>query len=66
MPVLTTTNPLFKKNGVLKLKDVYILQTCKLMCNTLTGFDVHHNRFTFDSSHNTRFPKKMNFNTERT
>ena len=38
------------------------------MCNTITGFDVEHNRFTLassDHSHNTRFSKKMNFITER-
>ena len=53
---------------MLKLNDVYKLQICKLMCNTITGFDVDHNRFTFASSahsHNTRFSKKKNFITER-
>ena len=53
---------------MLKLKDVYKLQICKLMRNTITGFDVEHNRFTLASSvhsHNTRFSKKMNFITER-
>ena len=68
VPALTTTNPLFKKTGVLILKDVYKLQICKLMRNTITGFDVEHNRFTLASSvhsHNTRFSKKMNFITER-
>ena len=68
VPALTTTNPLFLKTGVLKLNDVYKLQICKLMRNTITGFDVDHNRFTLASSahsHNTRFSKKMNFITER-
>ena len=45
MPALTTTNLPFKKTGVLKLNDVYKLQICKLMRNTITGFDVDHNRF---------------------
>ena len=60
---LTTTNPLFRKTGVLKLNDVYKLQICKLMPNTITGFDVEHNRFTLASSvhsHNTIF-KKIKF-----
>ena len=38
------------------------------MCNTIIGFDVDHNRFTFASSghsHNLMFWKKMNFITER-
>ena len=68
VPALTTTNPLFIKTGVLKLNDVYRLQICKLMRNTITGFDVDHNRFTLASSahsHNTRFSKKKNFITER-
>ena len=33
------------------------------MCNTIIGFDVDHNRFTFASSghsHNLMFSKKMN------
>ena len=45
MPAFTTTKPLFKKTGILKLNDVYKLQICKLMRNTITGFDVNHNRF---------------------
>ena len=58
LPALTTTNPLFEKKCVLKLNDVYKLQVCKLMLNTLIGFDVEHNGFTLASfvhSHNTRF-----------
>ena len=58
VPALITTNPLFKKTGVLKLNNVYKLQICKLMCYTITGFDVDHNRFTLASSvysHNTEF-----------
>ena len=69
VPALTTTNPLFKKTGVQKLNDVYKLQICKLMRNTITGFNVGHNRFTFASSihsHSTRFSKKKkNFITKR-
>ena len=64
---LITTNPLFKKTGVLTLNYVYKLQICKLLSNTITGFNVEHNRFTFSSpghSHNTRFLKKMNFMTK--
>ena len=63
---MTTTNPLSKENGVIKLNDVYKLPICKV--NSLVGFDVEHNRFTFASSvrsHNTRFSKKMNFITKR-
>ena len=47
---------------------VYKLQTCKLMSNTITGFDVEHKRFTLASSiysHNTKFPQKINFLIER-
>ena len=36
MPALTTTNPLLKKGGLLKI-NVYKLQICKF--NSLTGFD---------------------------
>ena len=38
------------------------------MPNTITGFDVEHNRFMFARSvfsHTTRFSKKTNFITER-
>ena len=35
--------PSLKKTGVLKLNYVYKLQICKLMRNTITGFDVDHN-----------------------
>ena len=66
MPALTSTNPLFKKTGVLKLNDVYKLQISK--CVTTTGFDVEHIRFTLASSvhsHYTRFSKSLNFITER-
>ena len=69
VPALTTTNPQFKKSGLLKLKWCVKSLICKLMCNTITGFDVEHNRFTLASSvhlHNTRFSKKKkNFITER-
>ena len=67
MPFLTTTNPLFRKTSLLKLNDRYKLQICKLMCNTLTGFDVEHNIFTLassDLSHIQEF-QKANFLTER-
>ena len=46
MSVLTLTNPLFVKTGLLKLNDVFKLQVCKLMKNSMTGFDVEHKNFT--------------------
>ena len=70
---LTVGQPCFKnfsefsKNYCLKFKILHDI-ICKLMRNTITGFDVEHNRFTLASSvhsHNTRFSKKMNFITER-
>ena len=54
--------PYQKKTGVLKLNDVYKWQFFKLMLNTITGFDVDHNRFTLASSansHNKGFTKKL-------
>ena len=68
VPALTPSNPLFVKTGLLKLNDVFKLQVCKLMQNSMTGFDVEHKSFTLTSSlhsHNTRFSKKLNFITER-
>ena len=68
VPALTPTNPLFEKTGLLKLNDVFKLQVCKLMQNSMTGFDVEHKSFTLVSSlhsHNTRFSKKLNLITER-
>ena len=68
VPALTTTNTIFKKTSVLKLKDMYKLQICKLVHNTTTGFNLEYNRFTFASSvHslNIRFSKIMNFITKR-
>ena len=50
VPALTTTNPLFVKTGLLKLNDVFKLQVCKLMQNSMTGFDVEHKSFTLASS----------------
>ena len=67
-PDLTTTNPLFKKPDELKLNDVYKLQICKLMCSTIIGFDIEHDRFILAisvHSHNTRFSKKINFIPKR-
>ena len=61
VPALISTNPLFVKTGLLKLNDVFKLQVCKLMQNSMTGFDVEHKSFTLASSlhsHNTRFSKK--------
>ena len=46
MPALTPTNPLFVKTGLLKLNDVFKLQVCKLMQNSMTEFDVEHKSFT--------------------
>ena len=68
VPALTPTNPLFIKTGFLKLNEVLKLQICKLMQNTIRGFEVDHNCFTPVSSlhsHNTRFSKKSNFILER-
>ena len=42
VPALTTRNPFFQ-TSVLKLNDVYKLQICKLMRNTITGSDVDNN-----------------------
>ena len=68
VPVLTPTNPLFVKTGLLKLIDVFKLQVCKLMKNNMTGFHVGHKSFTLACtlhSLNTWFSKKLNFITER-
>ena len=68
VPALTPTNPLFIKTGFLKLNEVLDLQICKLMQNTISGFEVDHKCFTPVSSihsHNTRFSKKSNFVLER-
>ena len=46
LPALTPTNSLFFKTGVLKLNEVFNLQVCKLMLNTLRGFEVDHSCFT--------------------
>ena len=51
-----------KNTGELKL------QICKLMCNTITGFDVENNGFTLASFvhlNSTSFSIKKNFITER-
>ena len=68
VPALNPTNQLFVKTYLLKLNDVFKLQVSKLMLNSTTEFDVEHKSFTFASSlhsHNTRFPKKLNFITEK-
>ena len=68
MPALTPTNPLFTKTGLLKLKYVFKLQLCKLMQNSMPGFEVEHESFTLSISlhlHNIRFPEKLNFITGR-
>ena len=57
------------KTGVLKLNNVFKLQVCKLMWNSVNGFDNEHKIFTLASSlysNNTRFSKKLNIITERT
>ena len=36
----TPTNPLVVKTGVLKLNNLFKLQVCKIMQNSMTGFDV--------------------------
>ena len=64
VPDLTPTNQLFVKTGLLKLNDVFKLQVCKLMQNSMTGFYVEHKSFTLASSlhsHNIKFSKKFNF-----
>ena len=47
VPALTLTNPLFVKTGLLKLNDVFKLQVCKLMQNSMTGFVVDHISFKY-------------------
>ena len=49
MPALTLTNQLFMKTGLLKLNGALKLQICKLMKNSMTGFDVEHISFTLYS-----------------
>ena len=46
VPALTPTKQLFVKTGLLKLNDVFKLQVCKLMQNSMTEFDVEHKSFT--------------------
>ena len=68
VPALTSTNSLFVKTGILKLNEIFNLQVCKLMLNTLRGFEVDHSCFTPISivhSHNTRHSKNNNFVVER-
>ena len=63
VPALTSTNSLFVKTGILKLNEIFNLQVCKLMLNTLRGFEVDHSCFTPVSmvhSHNTRHSKNNN------
>ena len=62
--LLWPTNTLFIKTGFLKLNEVLDLKICKLMQNTIWGFEVDHNCFTPVSticSHNTKVSKKSNF-----
>ena len=59
VPALTLTNPLFVKTGILKFNDVFNLQICKLMLNTLREFEVNQSFITpVDIVHtrNTRYP----------
>ena len=68
VPALTPTNSLFVKTGILKCNEVFKLQVCKLMLNTLRGFEVDHSCFTPVSmvhAHNTRHSKNNNFVVER-
>ena len=47
---------------MLKSYDVYKLQIYKLISDTVTGFDLEHNKFTLASSihlHNKIFSKKL-------
>ena len=62
------TNSLSVKTGILKFNEVFNLQVCKLMLNTLRGFEVDHSCFTPVSmvhAHNTRHSKNNNFVVER-
>ena len=68
VPALTPTNSLFLKTGILKFNEVFNLQVCKLMLNTLRGFEVDHSCFTPVSmvhTHYTRHSKNNNFVIER-
>ena len=59
---------LFVKTGILKLNEIFNLYVCKLMLNTLRGFEVDYSGFTPVSmvhSHNTRHSKNNNFIVER-
>ena len=46
VPAMTSTNSLFVKTGILKLNEIFNFQVCKLMLNTLIGFEVDHSCFT--------------------
>ena len=46
VPDLTPTNSLFIKIGFLKLNEVLDLKICKLIQNTIGGFEIDHNYFT--------------------
>ena len=68
VPALTLTNSLFVKTGILKFNEVFNLQVCQLILNTLKGLEVGHSYFTIVSmshSHNTRQSKNNNFLVER-
>ena len=64
VPALISTNSLFVKTGILKLNEIYNLRVCKMMLNTLRGFEVDHSCFNPVSmvhSQNTRYLKNNNF-----
>ena len=68
VPALNQTKPFFVKTSLLKIIDVFKLQACKLIQNSMTEFDVEHKSFTLAislHSQNTRFSKKLNFMFER-
>ena len=65
MPALTPTNSLFLKTGILKFNEVFNLQVCKLMLNTLREFEVDHSCFTPVSMVYTHNTKNNNFVIEK-
>ena len=68
MPALIPTNLLFLKTGIPKFNEVFNLQVCKLLQNTLRGFEVDHSCFTqvnMVHTHNSRHSKNNDFVVER-
>ena len=68
VPALTLTNALFLKTGILKFNEMFNLKVCKLMPNTLEGFEVDHSCFSSINmvhTHNKRYLKNNNFVVER-